>query len=104
MNNGILLDEETGDLSINIVRDAQGYIVSGLTVGNNDYQNIQLVVLSNKGDFREQPILGVGVERYLKSVGRANDLRREITVQLEAIGYGKANVTVNNNGKLEIDI
>jgi hypothetical protein len=104
INKGILLDETTGDFAIQVARDANGKIVSGLTVGNIDYQNIRLVVLSDKGDFKEHPVLGVGAERYLKSVGRANDLRRETSVQLEAIGYSRASVTVNSDGKLDIDI
>jgi hypothetical protein len=102
MSKGILLNEETGDLAINVVRDASGKIVSGLTVGDADYQNIRLIVLSNKGDFKEHPILGVGAEKYLKSVGRENDLRREIAVQLEAVGYGKADVTVTKDGIVDV--
>ncbi|GHV13644.1 hypothetical protein FACS1894169_01090 [Bacteroidia bacterium] len=101
---GILLNEETGDLAINIIRDANGKIVSGLTVGDADYQNIRLLLLSNKGDFKEHPILGVGVERYLKSVGREHDLRREIAVQLDAVGYGKADVTVTKDGIVDINV
>ena len=102
MSKGILLNEETGDLAINVVRDASSKIVSGLTVGDADYQNIRLIVLSNKGDFKEHPILGVGAEKYLKSVGRENDLRREIAVQLEAVGYGKADVTVTKDGIVDV--
>lgn len=104
INKGILLDETTGDLSVKVVRDASGKIISGLTLGNIDYQNIRLVILSDKGDFKEHPVLGVGATRYLKSVGRQHELRREISVQLDAIGYSKADVTVTSDGKLEIDI
>lgn len=103
-NIGIQTDSETGDLAINVQRDANGMIKQGLVIGDTDYQNIEAVMLSNKGDFKAQPILGVGAMRYLKSVGRANDLRREIAVQLESIGFGKTDVMVNDDGALEIDI
>lgn len=104
MNNRLLLDEETGDLAIQVSRGADGKITTGLQLGNTDYQNINLVVLANKGDFKEHPIVGVGIAKYLKSVGRASELRREISVQLSAIGYPKAQITVMNDGKLEIEI
>ncbi|GAB6121658.1 hypothetical protein [Dysgonomonas termitidis] len=101
---GILLNEATGDLDINVIRDADGRILSGLTPGDTDYQNIRLLMLSDKGDFKEQPVLGVGAEKYLKSTGRENDLRREIAVQLDATGYGSADVTVAADGIIEINI
>ncbi len=103
MKQGILLDEETGDLAISVVRDASGKIVSGLTIGDTDYQNIELILLSDKGDFKEHPILGVGAEKYLKSTRRENELRREIAVQLDAVGYGNADVKVTSDGKIEIN-
>lgn len=103
-NIGIQTNSETGDLSIHVQRDANGMIMQGLVIGNTDYQNIESVMLSNKGDFKVQPILGVGAMRYLKSVGRANDFRREIVVQLESIGFGKTDVTVSDDGTLNIDI
>ena len=86
------------------MREASGKIISGLTIGDTDYQNIRLIVLSNKGDFKEHPILGVGAERYLKSVGREHELRREIAVQLDAVGYGKADVTVTKDGLVDINV
>lgn len=101
---GILLNEETGDLAINVKRDANGMITQGLVIDDTDYQNIQMVLLSNKGDFKGQPILGVGVMRYIKSVGRNDELRREIAVQLENIGFGKADVVVNEDGEVQIDV
>lgn len=101
---GILLNEETGDLAINVKRDANGMITQGLVIGDTNYQNIQMVFLSNKGDFIGQPILGVGAIRYIKSVGRGDELRREVAVQLENIGFGKANVVVNNDGEIQIDV
>lgn len=100
---GILIGDN-GDIEINVVRDESGKIVSGWTVGDSDYQNVDLVVVANKGDFKEYPVLGVGAERYLKSVGRTNDLRREISVQLAAIGYAKADVKVSKDGIIEIDV
>lgn len=100
---GITLGED-GDLALQVVRDSNGLITDSLIIDDTDYQNIDFVVIANKGEFKEHPILGVGAERYLKSVGRADELRREIAVQLEAIGYGKADVKVSETGEIEIDV
>lgn len=100
---GLILDD-TGDLDIQAQRDDSEMIVSGLAIGETDFQCIDMVVIANKGDFKEYPVLGVGAEKYLKSVDRAAEFRREISVQLEAIGYPKADVKVSDNGELEIDV
>ena len=47
-------------------------------------------------------MLGIG-ERYLKSVGRAAEMRADILTQLELDGY-KADVQVSDTGKLVIDV
>ena len=46
-------------------------------------------------------MLGVG-ERYLKSVGRAAEMRADVQTQLELDGY-KADVQVSDTGELVID-
>lgn len=103
IHKGLILNDD-GDLDIQVQRDDSRMIISGLTIGETDFQNIDMVVIANKGDFKEHPVLGVGAEKYLKSVDRADEFRREIGVQLEAIGYPKADVKVGNNGELEIDV
>jgi len=97
---GILFED---DLVIKVKRE-NGVIVSGLAVGETDYQNIDFLVTSNKGDFKEYPILGVGAERFLKSVGKQGELRREIAIQLEADGYKTTDIMVSNTGEIEINV
>lgn len=98
---GILLNDER-DLQIGIKRDASGLIMGGMVVGESDCDHVALIVESDKGDFKDFPVLGVG-EKYLKSVGRVSQLRAEIQTQLELDGY-KADVQVDDTGKLVIDV
>ena len=63
---GILLTDNY-ELDIQVVRDANGLIVSGLQVGNIDYQRVKMIVEAQKGEFKEFPTLGFGVQNYLKS-------------------------------------
>jgi hypothetical protein len=100
---GIQINEQ-GELTAHVVKNAAGQIVSGMSLGDIDYQCTHLVVTANKGEFKENPVLGLGAERFLKSVNRANELRREIGVQLSLIGYSNADITVSKTGQIEINI
>lgn len=55
----ILSDHE---ISITVVRDELGVITSGLNLGNTLYQNEYLILESHKGEFKEIPDLGVGLD------------------------------------------
>lgn len=101
MRRGILLGDN-GEVKVKVVRDSSGLITQGLVVGESDYSHIRLIVESSQGDFKDCPVLGVG-ERYLKSVGRAAEMRADILTQLELDGY-KADVQVSDTGKLVIDV
>lgn len=104
MRAGILLNEQYGDLDINPVIGNDGKIIRGLQIGETDYQNIKLLLSSDKGDFKDYPVLGVSMDKYLKSSGKADELLREIAVQLEADGYVRPEVSFDNTGKLIINV
>lgn len=101
MRQGMVLND-SGDIKLQVVRDASGLIIRGLAIGESDSDHISLIISSNKGEFKEYPVLGVG-EQYLKSVGRISEMRADIQTQLELDGY-KANVQVSDTGKLVIDV
>jgi hypothetical protein len=46
---------------INVVRDSSGLITSGFTVGNTLYQNQYMILVAQKGEFKENPTLGCGI-------------------------------------------
>ncbi len=102
MRTGILLDDD-GELKIQVLRQ-DGLIVSGLVVDETDFQNIDLIVHANKGEVKEYPIVGVGAEKYLKSVGKQEKLRREISIQLAIDGYKTNDIKVSDTGILEINV
>ena len=93
--------DERGELKVKVMKDADGFITQGLVVDESDYDHVALIVASNKGDFKDYPVLGVG-ERYLRSVGRAAEMRADVQTQLELDGY-KADVQVSDTGELVID-
>ena len=83
-NIGIQLNGDY-DLDIKIRRDENGKILSGLVIGDVTYQNQALILKAQKGEFKENPTIGVGIEDIVND----SDFglwRKEITRQLEADG------------------
>ena len=73
--------------------------------GDTDQQNIELILLSHKGSFKEYPILGVGITDYLKSPEIMSRLRleNEISNQLEYDNFFIKDVDVNDLENIHID-
>ena len=63
--NGNTENGEVMDLAIDVVRDTEGKIVSGLKLGNTLEQNKALLLIAAPGDFKLNPTLGVGIEDIL---------------------------------------
>ena len=73
--------------------------------GDTDQQNIELILLSHKGSFKEYPILGVGITDYLKSPEIMSRLRleNEISNQLEYDNFFTKAIDVNDLENIHID-
>ena len=57
------------ELAINVVRDInnpditkRNMILSGVTIGDTLYQNQYLILKAQKGEFKENPTLGCGID------------------------------------------
>jgi hypothetical protein len=90
-----ILAGEDGELLIDPVT---GDIVIGLS----DEQHFRDLLLSQKGDFKEYPLAGVGLINYNKSNGKAQ-LDKEIRLQLKADG-AVAFVNISAGETFEIEI
>jgi hypothetical protein len=95
-NIGIQLDSDY-DFSIKIKKDKSGKIASGLIVGDVTHQNQALILLAQKGEIKESPTVGVGIN----DICNDSDFRlwkREITEQIEGDGQQIKKLTVNEKG------
>lgn len=81
---GILLDENY-ELVIDPVLDG-GLIVQGVAVGEINYQRVRTIIESQKGEIKEYPTLGFGIDNYLKSVKRRQQFINELTKELKSDG------------------
>jgi len=94
---GILLDRVTGDLQVQVKRDANGLITSGLVIGNTDYQNMNLIIQAQKGEFKEFPTLGFGIDNYLKAPEMTKQIfENDLEIELKSGGYSNTKVTVGD--------
>lgn len=55
-------------------------------IDESDTQHVQHIINAEKGHYKQFPLLGVGVRRYLNAPLNGS-LRREIQLQLQADGY-----------------
>lgn len=55
--------------------------------GESDQQHVELLMISNKADWKEFPFVGFGARRRLNGIFNKNKIIREIRVELENDGY-----------------
>ena len=98
---GILINDNY-DLQVIPLRDGTGKIVSGLQVGNTLFQNQALILICHRGEIKESPLLGVGIEDTL--LDESYDIwRRKITMQMEMDNQKVKNVQFSKKKKLLIN-
>ena len=98
---GVLLDPQTGDLSISVEKDDMGKISYGLTVGDNSVQSQYFVLTAHPGEFKEAPETGVGIGDMALD-GDMLGWRTKIRRQLENEGM-RINAMEFKNSELLID-
>lgn len=90
--NDLKLDT-TGDL---LIQDGD------LVIGFSDNQHQEHILIANKGEFRQYPEVGVGIEKILSDDDYI-DVLIDIKKNLEYDGMKINNVKLDENGNLDID-
>lgn len=88
---GIQLDDDSQDLKIE-----NGHIALGETLPQNEY----LLLVLNKGELKEDPLVGVGISDMIND----NDIlgwKRKIRDGLKADGMKVEQVSVSRDGRIE---
>lgn len=73
-------------------------------LSETDDQNVQLITLAAKGEFKEYPQLGASVLRYRNAVDRQREMKQEIRVNLALDGYADAKVDTDDNNNITVEI
>lgn len=98
---GILLEQD-GDLLANIVKDENGIVQSGLTIGHTLYQNQYILLKAYPGELKEYPVLGAGIADIINDKEIAG-WSTKIREQLERDGMNVKKVTFDKKMNLEIE-
>jgi hypothetical protein len=93
---GIQLTKEF-DLHINVVRGANGLIVSGLVIGDVTAQNQAAILVAHKGEFKEYPMTGVGLNDIVND-DNSMYWEAEIAGQLKADGQRIKRLSLDEKG------
>lgn len=77
-----------------------------LVLGESDQQHIDLLLLTEKGEWKQSALTGIGIRRYAKTrfgLKERTELAKTINLQLEYDGYANKKAQINENGKITID-
>lgn len=99
---GICLDSTTYDAMVKPQRNSLGLITDGLVVGDTMYQNEALILISHQGEFKETPLLGVGIDDMVNDNDilqwehsiRVNLSRDNMDVRTALIDKTTGNITI----------
>ncbi|MBO4233909.1 hypothetical protein [Riemerella anatipestifer] len=72
------------------------------SVGDSTYQHQQILIFSDKGEFKQFPNIGVGSRRYLESE-RPDEFAREIRQQFIADGMKVEEIKIEEDLTLNIN-
>lgn len=88
---GILIDRETGDL---LVRDRS------MVIGDTEAQTVETVLVANRGEFKESPLIGGEAMQMLGGVvdvmwpGRVKKMLRACGVECERVKVDNGEVII----------
>ena len=90
-----------------IITDEDGNIeiLNGdFKVLESDSQHIEHILVADRGQFRQFPLVGVGLLRQLNGTKSQQVLRQAIKLQLESDGYNVREIKFDPENPLNIDI
>ena len=90
------------DLSIEVMKDEHGKIVSGLVLGATLEQNMACLLIAEPGDFKANPTLGVGLRSALLDEEML-EYRHQIKEQFANDGLNVKHLQLYNLKEFEID-
>lgn len=90
-----------------IILDAEGdFSISNgdIFFGESDSQHVDHILLTDLGQFRQFPMLGVGIARLINGSINKIELSQKIRLNLESDNYNVSSVNVEDANKLSINI
>lgn len=80
-------------------------IVNGdFKVDESDSQHVEHILIADKGQFRQHPLIGVGINRQMNGSINPQEIRQTIKLQLESDGYNVRKIDIDPSDEMKIDI
>lgn len=89
---------------INLVDGELNFVEGDFKVAFSDAQHQEDIIAEEIGSYKQYPLLGVGITKYLNSSGAKLALQRNIRLQLETDGYYVNEIRFNNSGVSEFTV
>lgn len=70
---------------------------------DSDQQHIKHIMIADKGQFRQWPLIGVGIRRQMNGSINKTDLKQNIRVQLRSDNFTVKRVDVTSDFEITID-
>jgi hypothetical protein len=84
-------------------------ITTDLVVVDGDFRvvettqrEVEYILISEKGNWRENPVLGVGLIRFLNAVGARRELLKKTRLQLEFDNMKVDGLSVADGGQMDV--
>ena len=90
-----IITDETGDLLI---------LNGDLKVDKSDSQHVEHIVFADKGQFRQFPLIGVGIMKTIHGSINPQKVKQQIKLQLESDGLNVRQINIDLNDPLNIQI
>lgn len=94
-----MIQDITLDENLDLLIEDGDFVIS-----DSIQQEILLLINTSVGSWKQSPLMGVGIQYYLRSAGQGQSLRRNINVNLEADGLISDEVIVNANDLSDITV
>lgn len=90
-----------------LITDADGDLVfvnGDVKIDESDTQHVEHILIADKGQFRQFPLIGVGISRYYNGSVNKQALKQSVKLQLESDGYNVRQIVVETNENLKIEV
>ena len=73
-------------------------------IDESDSQHVEHILIADKGQFRQFPLIGMGIKRALNGSFNPQILRQQIKIQLESDGFNVRQIEIEPGDDLKLDI
>jgi hypothetical protein len=90
-----------------LITDADGdlvFINGDVKIDESDTQHVEHILIADKGQFRQFPLIGVGILRFQNGSINKQALKQSVKLQLESDGYNVRQIVVETNENLKIEV